>query len=436
MKGMRRVVVCLLGFVLMCVTVPSTHALTWMIIDVDTDSTIQSVSLALTSTGAPRIAYVNQGSVKYASCDASCTDPSQWSFLDLGVAPEGSGTTVSLALGPDDRPHVLISCDPGYGTPATYMYCVRDCSVIDGWTRPVAVPCPENPFTFPSTSLALDSSGNPRTTCVSVRAMYEDYLLYFASCDGDCDDSAHWNLDIARRLVNVPIYLVFPGAVSIFHSPSSQGLPRITYRDGDPRAGMATNYLHCEADCSNEANWGGAFISWKEDVAGKLDMKLNANGVPRFVASGEGFEYIVCADASCAEKTYTVFNNRYAEALALTRSDTPRVAVLDRKEGTNLAYASCDRACAVPTGWRFEDVITEDGPITSVNLALNVSQLPVVAYAQGNRLRYGVGQEDTGWGTASLLGVEASPSMQARNYVAMLVLPLAMAFVWRTLRRK
>jgi len=140
-------------------------ALVWSIVDIEAGSP-EGISLAVTNAGAPRITYVNEeGTVKYAFCDSGCTDALNWGFVDIGTASNPYALQhTSLALGPDDKPHVLVWDSDG----SNYTYCDGDCSDPLGWSVPLDIACPNSLEALGPRYIAVDSASNPRTTCFGI----------------------------------------------------------------------------------------------------------------------------------------------------------------------------------------------------------------------------------------------------------------------------
>lgn len=227
--------------------------------------------------------------------------------------------------------------------------------------------------------------------------------------------------------------MLVPVAVSVNNVSRTVGQPRLSYFAGDPRCCRHLGYAHCEDDCGNESSWDHLPVSprWGGPVP-RENMKLTVSGVPRFVTSGwDGeLEYIACTDASCAVTTSVVFENKLPGPLALTKTDAPRLLV-DDQQG-HIQYGACDTGCEDQANWHFEETVIEPGSIIAASMALDASDLPTVAYSNGNTLRYAYGLKPSGWGTASVAGLQSGGSKDLLNCFLALIGPLAMVLVWRT----
>lgn len=93
-----------------------------------------TISLDLTSSGAPRIAVLGQDEamqrrIVYFGCDANCTEGSSWSGTILSDLP-GIGAGLDLALDAADHPRVAYTLDYNIGL----LHCdAADCTAGEGW---------------------------------------------------------------------------------------------------------------------------------------------------------------------------------------------------------------------------------------------------------------------------------------------------------------
>ena len=63
-------------------------------------------SLALDSSGNPRISYYGNNTLKYARCDTGCDVPGNWNRETVDSAADSVGAYTSLELDSSDNPHI------------------------------------------------------------------------------------------------------------------------------------------------------------------------------------------------------------------------------------------------------------------------------------------------------------------------------------------
>ncbi len=79
----------------------------WNRVTVDSAGTVGAdTSLALDSSGNPRISYLGNNTLKYAWCDAGCNDPGNWNRETVDSSADSVGAYTSLKLDGSDIPHI------------------------------------------------------------------------------------------------------------------------------------------------------------------------------------------------------------------------------------------------------------------------------------------------------------------------------------------
>lgn len=147
------------------------QAVNWSSISLTTASGGFS-DLALTSDDRPRITYVNSNesrTIYYASCEASCTNPANWTHLQID---SDTGLYTSIVMDSSDNPRVI----SGTGN---YLFCDSGCTTLGNWT---------------SVDLGISGNGyqqvllDPTTDAPRIIR----YTTYLTSCDSSCGNSANW----------------------------------------------------------------------------------------------------------------------------------------------------------------------------------------------------------------------------------------------------
>ncbi len=249
----------------------------WQIVTVDSaGKTGYFASLALTSLGNPRISYYSSedssnnptGNLRYAYCNTSCNDPTNWGIVTVDSTGDVGGHT-SIVLNSSGNPR--ISYYDFTNGDLKYAYCDVNCYISTNWTK-VAVDSTGNVGEY--TSIALDSSGNPRIS-------YYDYLngdLKYAYCDSGCNNPSNW------IKITVDSTMDVGGYTSI--ALDSSGKPRISYYDFE---NLDLKYAYCDSGCNNPSNWfivtvdGGPFGTYGNyypDMGGFSSLALDVSGNP------------------------------------------------------------------------------------------------------------------------------------------------------------
>ena len=132
----------------------------WTIVTVDSLGTVgEFTSLALDSSGNPRISYHGNSTLKYASCDTGCDNSANWTKITVDNSAGDVGEFTSLALDSSGNPRISYA---GFATPTNgdlkYASCDSGCSTPGNWTIGTVDSLGNTGW---DTSLALDSSENP-----------------------------------------------------------------------------------------------------------------------------------------------------------------------------------------------------------------------------------------------------------------------------------
>ncbi len=190
----------------------------WTITTVDsTGNTGVDTSLALDSSGNPRISYYRSdtGDLKYAWCDTDCANTGNWNSVPVDTAGD-VGEDTSLVLDGSGNPRIsYYAFETG---DLKYAWCDTGCDVAGNWNS-VAVDSTGDVGEY--TSLALDGSGNPRISYYA----YETRDLKYAWCDTGCDSAGNWNSVTVESDGDVGLYTSL--------ALDSSGNPRVSYYRSD-----------------------------------------------------------------------------------------------------------------------------------------------------------------------------------------------------------
>lgn len=257
--------------------------------------------LQLTSGGQPRLMYVREdtgGSIPrsliYNACDAGCLDAANWTELPVeNVSPQGATVETRLfALDGQGRPRAIISsqsgnlvwftCDAGCSTNAANWYYLVLSNAIGS-----------------QAALTLDSAGNPHVLYKTsdAGASADNDLLAYATCTQPCTNGANWSAGY--------VFLIGKGYQSRYAiDVDSADRPRIAFYSGnlvtnDPAQANVLIYAGCDADCTNGANWGGAFVGTAARDGWAPDLIVDGNDRAHisYYNDNSGYEvgYAICA---------------------------------------------------------------------------------------------------------------------------------------------
>jgi hypothetical protein len=366
-------------------------------------------SVAVDASGGVHVAYYDfiDDLPMYRYCAGACTDPSQFTGVELPNT--GSSGGLALALDPAGHPRLLWQVYQGF----VYAACDQDCTHLVNWTT-TPVTAPYDPLGMAEAQFALDAQGRPRVLLNSDQ--YADLGTYLLACDSGCDSAAGWtqtkisarNLDQAKVAIGADgrvrfvaedpstatgnqVGLLYAECQDAACSSLSAGvtLPPINSITGDfslsltaggaPRIALFTgeldtpgafapntvDYAWCDTDCGTDpAGWAGADTELPLGGAGgALSLALDPQGLPRLavtVSRGMGFAW---CDADCTGA-----------------SGTWTLATVD--DASILPTDALPAGCTYP-GWFFGDNILGTG----VSLALGPTGNPSLAY-DASQTRY------------------------------------------------
>ncbi len=187
----------------------------------------------------PRSRYV----AEYWECNTSdCTTASAWSGFGLRTAGfwvQGkSEVSSSLALTSTGAPRLALLAYPERKPTLMYFSCDQDCAIAQSWS---GVPLAASPNLTPGMDLTLDEQDQPRL------AYTDQYSIQFTWCDERCvSEGAAWERRLVEWRGSLPEAPLTPQdecKVSSWRlgSPSlalgADGLPRVAYGANNPSPG-------------------------------------------------------------------------------------------------------------------------------------------------------------------------------------------------------
>lgn len=202
-------------------------------------------SVKVDSAGNPKISYMLPSSydLKYAAWDGAA-----WSTVVVDSYGD-TGYYSSLALSSAGNPRIsyYYANDPSGNRTGDlkYAYCNTGASCLTTPTDWTVVTLDSTDDVGGYTSIALDSSGNPRIAYYDFTNMNLNYTF----CDSNCNLASNWTKVVVDS----------SGAVgewaSLALAPTTY-MPRVSYYDRTPPTGQGSlKYASCDSSCGTAANW-------------------------------------------------------------------------------------------------------------------------------------------------------------------------------------
>lgn len=254
------------------------------VVTFETQGTVANSMLALTRDGHPRVLLSAFQKVYYASCDTDCTNRASWTLsmiLDHQSDREISGE--ALALDSKGRPRFLMHTYRAYlgigqKPPKTwYATCDASCDNPTSWTYSEIAQ-----EIWEGTTLRFDANDQPRIATVvnfNEGDQAGQKLSAYLECMGDCTTSDGWN-----GIGFIKPFESLTEAVSIHPTVSMAltraGGPRVAVLGQDENGSKRIVYFECDSDCSND-HWQGAVVSNHDKIDAGLDLALDAQDHPR-----------------------------------------------------------------------------------------------------------------------------------------------------------
>jgi len=148
--------------------------------------------------------------LRYARCDASCTEAASWGTVDL---VEAYPIAISLSFAGPGQPRIAFSRQAGYGDDGTieamdYAECDGDCLTASSWRLLDLAQVGDGA----RLSLRVEAGGKARlAAAMGQEGPYKDKLAILA-CDTGCgSDSANWKISTPFPFVPSSVALVLDG---------------------------------------------------------------------------------------------------------------------------------------------------------------------------------------------------------------------------------
>lgn len=242
-------------------------------------------SLALDGTGRPRISYEYNSAVEYSYCDSSCSSASSWSPMtadssvgDYAASGISSATQTSIALDSSGNPRLA------YYMQVTgdlrYSYCDSGCGSVLSWVKTTVA---SSNYSGRYASLYLDISNRPRIAHEEYAGTL--YYLDYSYCDSNCGSSSNW---LTARNINGASTWNDQYGVYYFSNQKGYNNPLKIDQFGGPNhidfmyggsgaSGSNTlSYGYCLTGCSSTGSW--AKSSYGTNSVGWTDFDIDSVG--------------------------------------------------------------------------------------------------------------------------------------------------------------
>jgi len=263
----------------------------WARTTVDTTTNSGFFNSIVTGVGGLHIVYQvynGQGDLRYATCPATCLQPSSWQILTIDSAGN-TGHDGSLAVGQAGQLHVTYleavpvpggmwrlkyaACSTACTSPANWSITVLDSAVfLDASTR----------------SLALDANGRLHLVYQKIDTLTGMRPIVYATCAASCTTAANWQV---AEIDNDPLDHAAPVvALDVL------GVPSVAYW-GKLGPSAAITYARCNGVCTTSIGWD--ILPVQVIAAGSSDLDqhslvIDAAGRPQMSFQHGGLAYAGC----------------------------------------------------------------------------------------------------------------------------------------------
>jgi hypothetical protein len=316
----------------------------WDSIIVDSSGDVGRHSSLYDSSGTSHISYydettVDDGDLKYATCNSGCDTPGNWTTETVD-STDDVGLDTSLALDGGGNPHISYFD----ATSLNLKYAFKS----GGSWNIVTVDSLGTVGQY--TSLALDGSGNPRIS------YHGNSTLKYAWCDTVCDDSGNWTaitVDSSASDVGEFTSLAL----------NSSGNPRISYASFPSPTNGDLKYASCDAGCDIPGNWTTETVDSTGNTGWDTSLALDSIENPHIAYyrfdlgnlryakhNGNNWEL---------EDVDTIGDVGEFCSLALDSNDDPHISYYDF-DLEDLKYALLAEPCLVDGDCNDNNVCTDD----------------------------------------------------------------------------
>lgn len=288
---------------------------------------VQEVQLQLTAVGQPRMLLKTgsgSGYFQYAACDNNCTNPAQWSLInvayhdvvDMSLWDYGQNY---FALDGQGRPRFIYFDNQGsqhWGS--YYVFCDSNCTNPANWyeTRlDQGGNANYEMFVYPS--LAFTVNGQPRVISY-ISTPFGPSVVYYLQCNSNCADPANWE--------RVALFDRGSGHAFWVLRLDSSDRPRLAFYQGafDGGAGEKLYYIWCNGNCLNFDNWDGYDLELGQGIGQYPDLLIDGQNQPHLafqINPTTGLAYAHCT-ANC-QSGGSVWQAFMAEESSVLDADFP-----------------------------------------------------------------------------------------------------------------
>ena len=339
-------------------------------VDVITYLTQFEKAISSAAIGA-RIGYYDENNkdLKYAECASSCTTASNWTLITVKSSGD-VGEYISLAA---DGAKTAISYFDKSDEELEYAICESTCTSAANWTTVVV---DSAGFVGEHTSLAFDSSGNPRVSYYDK----DNDKLKFAQCDSTCTSSGNWTTVTVESSDKTGQFS------SIAVSGTKVGISYYYEDDKDLR------YAECASNCNSSGNWTIVTVQSSNEPGKYSSIGYDSSGNPKisyYEENKKDLRYAECNSTCTSAGNWTTVkvdgsgtNGLYTN-IALDGTK-PRITYY-KESGKNFRFAECDASCTSSGNWSTGNVITTGDVGQFSSMALEDGKPRVSFYDETNK---------------------------------------------------
>ena len=270
---------------------------TMVSIKLPTEGTVVNAMLAIGPDNKPQILLSTYLRLYYATCETDCSQASGWSIsliLEHSGNLEVSGE--AFAITPDGKlGFIMHSSRPLFGsspTPATwYMTCETSCEDPAEWVQSQIAS-----DVWQETSLHYTADGQPRLATV-LKIDGVDTGAYL-ECDGTCSTEDDWaGVTIVEAFSNRLTEDLYP-AISLDLTTADR--PRVVML-GKADGQRTLAYYECDLNCADGNNWRGGELNRSDKIGAGLDLVLDSADRPRFVYTADSNILLAYCDERCTD---------------------------------------------------------------------------------------------------------------------------------------
>lgn len=302
--------------------------------------------------------------VHYGSCAANCGDAAAWNDVTIKTAPQLGVTTAGpygLGIDSTGRLHMLIGgvAISGRANETVYATCASDCHTASNWTflDVSTLSSGDSPI---GTEKAFNVTASGRVSFFSMRGNY-------VVCDANCGTLSSWRSGAV--LTQQPMHARI-GADGVTHVLATQ------INGGE----FLLHYARCASNCEQSANWQVSPLGFRTTqgiyetamtvtASGRVFFAFNQGVLTPADANDNRLSIVSCAGANCLDldswSSLVLGGDKEAEEGASMVSQGEGI-VLVSATGSDVNLFGCDGNCEAPASWEGPTMIDTADAITQV----------------------------------------------------------------------